>query len=166
LAKFTADQKQSSPGISTPNFTISEYRRKRDLDHSDSIEIVEIHEAAELSKKMAQLLDLEFSIKNAKCLIEKGNEKIEVTQQSSILTAVRELGKKGMSLTRYKGLGEMNPAQLWETTMNVENRTLLKVELKDAVEADKIFTILMGDQVQPRKDFIERFALHVTNLDI
>ena len=79
---------------------------------------------------------------------------------------MRKSGRQGTTVQRFKGLGEMNPEQLWETTLNRESRTILKVELSDAIMANEIFTILMGDRVEPRRQFIEQHARDVRNLDI
>ena len=93
-------------------------------------------------------------------------EDTEIPTYKGLVDHVLEFGKKGLSIQRYKGLGEMNPGQLWETTMDPEKRVLLQVKVEDAVEADAIFTKLMGDVVEPRRAFIEKHALEVSNLDI
>ncbi len=97
---------------------------------------------------------------------EGGKVLFETTNHQDLLNFFLENAKKGLAIQRYKGLGEMNPEQLWETTMNPENRVLLQVKIEDVVESDEIFTILMGDQVEPRRQFIETNALNVVNLDI
>jgi DNA gyrase subunit B len=79
---------------------------------------------------------------------------------------ILELAQEGLNLQRFKGLGEMNPEQLWETTMNPENRVLKKVSLEDATAAEEMFSVLMGDRVEPRRDFIERNARTVKFLDV
>jgi DNA gyrase subunit B len=84
----------------------------------------------------------------------------------TLLEAVYEAGRKGITLQRYKGLGEMNPEQLWETTLNRDVRTLLQVKIGDLGEADEIFSRLMGDIVEPRREFIQANALAVANLDV
>ncbi|MBI5484788.1 MAG: DNA topoisomerase (ATP-hydrolyzing) subunit B [Deltaproteobacteria bacterium] len=105
---------------------------------------------------------------DSRATVEQDGGKVlfETTNHQDLLNFFLENAKKGLAIQRYKGLGEMNPEQLWETTMNPENRVLLQVKIEDVVESDEIFTILMGDQVEPRRDFIEKNALNVVNLDI
>ena len=90
----------------------------------------------------------------------------EIGTSKELLEFILSTAKKGLTIQRYKGLGEMNPQQLWETTMDTERRTLLQVTVQDSVEADSIFTVLMGDQVEPRKEFITTHALEARNIDI
>ncbi len=99
-------------------------------------------------------------------LVKKGREQWYLYSDPEMNTLLNRIGRDGISVQRYKGLGEMNPEQLWETTMNPEGRTILQVHLEDALEADSIFSILMGDKVEPRRNFIEEHAKNVRNLDI
>jgi DNA gyrase subunit B len=91
---------------------------------------------------------------------------VPITRPSELLDAVLAAGRKGLSIQRYKGLGEMNAEQLWETTLDPSNRSLLRVEADQADVADEIFTRLMGDVVEPRREFIQENALSVANLDV
>ena len=122
------------------------------------------------SPDYAQLLDVHGEIAalhKGPCTVVDASGKEATTRSiDELIRVVMDFAKEGLSMQRYKGLGEMNPEQLWETTMNPESRTLLKVTMEDAVGADEIFTILMGDAVEPRREFIERNALDVVNLDI
>ncbi|MBI1736323.1 MAG: hypothetical protein HYR51_14215 [Candidatus Rokubacteria bacterium] len=97
---------------------------------------------------------------------EDGRDDREIAGLDELWATALERSRAGSSFQRYKGLGEMNPEQLWETTMNPETRTLLKVTMEDAVGADEMFTMLMGDAVEPRRAFIEKHALDVANLDV
>ncbi|MEA3427920.1 MAG: toprim domain-containing protein, partial [Thermodesulfobacteriota bacterium] len=97
---------------------------------------------------------------------EKESDLLVINNKKELLSFLVEEGKKGISIQRYKGLGEMNPDQLWETTMDPGKRTLLKLKIEDVVETDEIFTILMGEDVEPRREFIQNNALEVSTLDI
>jgi DNA gyrase subunit B len=108
-------------------------------------------------------LPIRLANDNAK---EKDKDPTEFGSYSAFMNHVIESGKKGNYIQRYKGLGEMNPVQLWETTLNPENRTLLKVSIDDVIAADETFSVLMGEQVEPRRKFIHDNALLARELDV
>jgi DNA gyrase subunit B len=120
---------------------------------------VEFQKAVELYRSLEDKLAAPF-------IIGTNGTSEEILTREDLLERVLAAAKKDLSIQRYKGLGEMNPEQLWETTMNPEKRTLLQVRIDDAVETDEIFTVLMGDAVEPRRNFIEKNALDVRNLDV
>ena len=152
----------------------------------DLLELFEAPEIEQLVEKIEKLgLDIDTYSKQAVAPVVKERAGKEVAKKAKplyritndkeqedlftlqeVLAYIKEAASKGMHIQRYKGLGEMNPQQLWDTTMDPEKRTILKVTLEDAVEVDKMFTVLMGDQVQPRREFIENYAHQVKNLDV
>jgi len=137
---------------------------------------IELHESKAISELLLKLARKGFNIEHYSAqdkplfeLIEGEGPNVKVRPLYSIpeiLQAVREVGSRGLEIKRFKGLGEMNPSELYETTMNPATRKLLRVELVDAIEAEEMFSKLMGEEVEPRRQFIEDNALNVRNLDI
>jgi DNA gyrase subunit B len=168
LAKANGDGKKEPEKARGPGYI--EFYEAREIEKSvDKIEKlgvdIEDYDAEELSGpedkdgKKKETRKPKFTIKREK-------EATSLFSMKEVLRFVMDIGKQGMSIQRYKGLGEMNPEQLWETTMDPEKRTMLKVTLEDAVEADAMFTVLMGESVEPRREFIEKHAHEVKVLDI
>ncbi len=157
-------------------------RTKGTSEEEESIAAEELHEVDRINEINKQLkkqfgLDLQdFLLKPAKgpsgevtptkFELVSGDDKYEVASLGDICASIRQIGGKGIEIKRFKGLGEMNAEQLWETTMNPQTRTLLSVKLDDAGEADRLFSILMGSDVEKRRNFIRDHALEVQNLDV
>ncbi|MBU1122001.1 MAG: DNA topoisomerase (ATP-hydrolyzing) subunit B [Candidatus Omnitrophota bacterium] len=142
-----------------------------DVDEFHRVELFESYRVQEIEavlRKLGTSLMDYLPVEKAGYMLtnEDTGEKKEVKSLKFVLAQVREEATKGMNIQRYKGLGEMNPEQLWDSTMAPEKRTLVKVTIEDAVEVDRIFTLLMGDKPEPRKEFIQAHAHEVKNLDI
>jgi DNA gyrase subunit B len=141
-------------------------------------QVVDLHEVKALNENFAALKDFGLGVgdfvaggfRNAEQIfsfcIDRDEQSVNLASLRDLLPALRRLGEKGLTLTRFKGLGEMNSDELWDTSMDPEKRTLLQVTMEDAAAADEIFRVLMGDQVEPRREFIEKHALDVKDLDV
>ena len=151
---------------------------RRGNGHSGSrLHIVEFHEVRSINSQLAELRKMGFEIdslipqertgvEEPRYLLRRGESTVGLDDLRGLLAAVRSGGEKGMKVTRFKGLGEMNAEELRDTTMIPANRTLLQVTMEDAGAADDLFRILMGDKVEPRREFIEKHALEARNLDV
>jgi DNA gyrase subunit B len=147
------------------------------VEHEDQLVIVDLHEVRSINSGLAELKEMGFGIEalfpedrtgteDARYSLRRGENVIGLEDLRSLLSAVRRAGEKGLSITRFKGLGEMNAEELRDTTLDPANRTLLRVTMTDAAAADDLFRVLMGEKVEPRREFIERHALDVKNLDV
>ena len=141
------------------------------------LRIVELHEVRTINNMLADLKDLGFTIEalipqertgeeGSRYHVRRGENETGLEDLRGLPAAIREAGQKGLAVTRFKGLGEMNAEELRETTLDPNNRTLLKVSMEDAGAADELFRVLMGDNVEPRREFIQKHALDVRNLDV
>ncbi|MCL2006145.1 MAG: DNA gyrase subunit B [Planctomycetaceae bacterium] len=146
-------------------------------DAAANVRVVELHEVRTLNKYLLELREQGFEIDSllpqertgtdtSRYYLRRGDDMKGIEDLRELLTEVRSGGQKGMQVTRFKGLGEMNAEELRDTTLNMQNRTLIQVTMEDAAAADDLFRILMGDKVEPRREFIEKHALEVKNLDV
>jgi DNA gyrase subunit B len=142
------------------------------------LQIMDLHEVRVINETLRELKTFALAMKDLlpagnrngepyfPFQIENASGTVRLPSIRELLTALRKLGEKGKKITRFKGLGEMDAEELWATTMNVETRTLLQVTMQDGAAADEMFRILMGDHVEPRREFIEKHALDVKDLDV
>lgn len=178
-AEAEADATEAEPGSETDSaIEADEDVADGDGEVEPVCQVVDLHEIKTLNEQLAQLKDYGFTfsdfvpagIQNAEqvypFVINRDDQTVPLESLRGVWPALRNLGEKGLTLTRFKGLGEMNSDELWDTSMDPEKRVLLQVRMEDAAAADEIFRVLMGDQVEPRREFIEKHALDVKELDI
>ena len=146
-------------------------------EDQNSMRVTEFYEVRTINSGLSELSEFGFDIEamlpiertgmeEARYLLRRGESETGVEDLRALVGAVRAAGEKGMQVTRFKGLGEMNAEELRETTLDPENRTLIQVKMDNAAEADNMFRILMGDKVEPRREFIEKYALDISELDV
>jgi DNA gyrase subunit B len=146
--------------------------------NAETVFVQELHEVRGINRGLERLR--EFALTGAdlvpaprlagreppqRFLLENGDQKRSLSQLRDLVPEVRKLGEKGLTITRFKGLGEMDPEELWETTLNPEKRILLQVNMEDAFKVDEMFRTLMGEKVEPRREFIQKHALEVKDID-
>ncbi len=174
LDEFLKDKEESTG----EEFSVSEAPSSNgDEATAPKLHITELHEVRTINAGLKEISELGFDIQalipqertgveESRYVLRRGENEIPLEDLRGLLAAVRRAGEKGLTLTRFKGLGEMNAEELRETTLDPDNRTLFQVTMKDAGAADEMFRVLMGDKVEPRRDFIEKHALEVRNLDV
>jgi DNA gyrase subunit B len=156
--RYTVSVQAGTP----PHLLVSRSEHSVTVDkhlHREFFSSIEYRRIAEMSRTLSGLFQPGAHVR-------KGEATREVSNFREALLWMLEQARKGQTIQRYKGLGEMNPDQLWDTTINPETRRLVQVRIEDALGADDIFSTLMGDQVEPRREFIERNALYATNIDV
>lgn len=178
LDQFIEDQNLTVDAVAPADDSAEEGSEESDEPVKLIAHVVEMHEVKTINTGLKDLLTFGFTIQDlipqertgsteSKFYLLRGEDiRTGIDDLRALLPAVRSAGEKGMQVTRFKGLGEMNPEELRETTLNRENRTLVQVTLRDAAAADEMFRVLMGDKVEPRRQFIEKHALEVRNLDV
>jgi DNA gyrase subunit B len=145
--------------------------------YATQLHITELHEVRTVNAGLKDLAAMNFDVQSLipqertgietpRYILRRGESETPLADLRSLLPAIRAAGEKGLQVTRFKGLGEMNAEELRETTLDPANRTLIQVSMRDAGAADDMFRVLMGDKVEPRREFIEKHALEVRNLDV
>ena len=145
---------------------------------AEALDITDMHEVEAINRALQQLQGYGFRLSDFvqpppragepvyPFVVKNDDQELRLGSLRELIPNLRKLGEKGMRITRFKGLGEMDSEELWDTTMNPEARRLLQVTMEDAAAADQIFRVLMGDHVEPRREFIEKHALDVKELDV
>jgi len=178
LDQFLAEQQEASGGeLKVANGTPDEAEGGENGQQAVRLRIVELHEVRSINNQLADLREMGFEIdslipqertgvQEPRYKLRRGDTVTGLDDLRGLLPAIRAAGEKGLQITRFKGLGEMNAEELRQTTLDPENRTLLQITMEDASSADDLFRILMGDKVEPRREFIEKHALEARNLDV
>jgi DNA gyrase subunit B len=173
--------RQGEPGASAtgekPGVAESNGHADGEIPRASRLHIVELHEVRSINTLLADLAKMNFDIQSLipqertgteepRYTLRRGESTVGLSDLRGLLAAVRSAGEKGLTITRFKGLGEMNAEELRDTTLDPANRTLLQIKMEEAAAADDLFRVLMGDKVEPRREFIEKHALEVRNLDV